>query len=225
VKAWETYVMPTIIYSLAFLFLIVAGSLVPCNQKLLFSTLYLPIIFILTAFTLASVTKTSKWASLRGRGFTVRVAGVYLFVCFLIMLVQRPLAAAYLQSTKSQLIQGMQLVHFRRPHVSPGFLRSVVGSPISEEILFRGWLLTWFRNQNLTPVNLGTITVNSANLLTSLSFALLHITSGWVVNVIGVFFISLLLGSARLRSGGILLPILCHALINFMNESYFVWVP
>ncbi len=57
----------------------------------------------------------------------------------------------------------------------------------------------------------------------------LHVFNGGSVGtristVVSVFFISLLLGKARNRSGGILVPMLCHAVINFINVTVLVTV-
>jgi membrane protease YdiL (CAAX protease family) len=60
-----------------------------------------------------------------------------------------------------------------------------------------------------------------------LSFALIHILNNGflaarVINVVSVFFVSLLLGKARNRSGGLLLPMVMHAVINFISHSVLV---
>ncbi|HHW17845.1 MAG TPA: CPBP family intramembrane metalloprotease [Firmicutes bacterium] len=222
---WKQYVLPTVGFSIsAVLCLMAVLASIPQHKRLAFLAYWIPVIFVCMALILGWTLQTHNWASLWGTGFTVQTAGIYLGASFLIMAVQRPLTAAVLKSTNPAAVEGLRLALFRFPEFSPTVFRSVIGSPISEEFLFRGWLLTWFQNHDLSPIKVGRITLNAANVLASLSFAVFHITSGSVFNVIGVFFISLLLGSAKLKSGGVLLPMLCHALINLMNETYFVWV-
>ena len=101
---------------------------------------------------------------------------------------------------------------------------------MAEELLFRGLVMSWLRERDLAPVTLGTYHIDAPNLLTSLCFATIHVLNAGsvgtrIVSVVSVFLISLLLGKARNNSGGILVPVLCHAVINFINHAVFVPVP
>jgi len=222
---WKQYVVPTVGFTMVgVLSLMAVSTNIPENRRVAFSAFLIPVIFLSTALILGWVSRTHNWASLWGTGFTARTAGIYLGASFLIVAASKLLNAAILKTVYSSAIQGLRLIPFYFPGLSPVFLRSVVGSPISEEVLFRGWLLTWLQGRDLAPVKIGRLAVNAANFLTTLSFVVLHLANGLTLNLISVFFISLLLGSARLRSGGILLPVLCHALINLMGSFSFVWV-
>jgi len=79
----------------------------------------------------------------------------------------------------------------------------VVLAPVAEEIVYRGFLLPWFASA------LGS---GPALVVTSLVFGLAHSHYGWFMLVPA--FHGLVLGWARLRSGGVLAPILLHAAIN-----------
>jgi membrane protease YdiL (CAAX protease family) len=76
-------------------------------------------------------------------------------------------------------------------------------APVGEELLFRGLLLPWLHTWTRPVVAL---------VLSAVLFASLHafygLFTGWI------FFLGLLLGWARLHSGGVLAPILLHITIN-----------
>ncbi len=80
---------------------------------------------------------------------------------------------------------------------------AAVLAPIGEELLFRGVLLPWLRGWMGQVVAL----VVSAGL-----FASLHLFYG--VFTLWIFYLGLMLGWARLASGGLRAPILLHATMN-----------
>ncbi len=82
----------------------------------------------------------------------------------------------------------------------------------SEEVIFRGavqgaLLRTPMGSQQFGPLS-------RANLLTSVSFAALHLAAHSPVHSALVLFPSLVLGHFRERTGGLALPILLHAYFN-----------
>ncbi len=83
------------------------------------------------------------------------------------------------------------------------FLSAVVLAPIAEEVLFRGLLLPHL-GRSLPPF--------TAIYLGALLFGLLHVSHG--VMLIGPLVLGALLGWARLRSRGLLAPILLHVSFN-----------
>ncbi len=86
------------------------------------------------------------------------------------------------------------------------WLAVVVGAPVGEEVLFRGFL---FRGWLRSPRDIWAVIAITAGL-----FALMHVQYDWFV--IGqVFVFGLLLGWMRWATGSTLLTILLHALINF----------
>lgn len=88
---------------------------------------------------------------------------------------------------------------------------AVVLAPVAEEVVYRGFLLPWFAS---------TLGSGPALAVTSLAFALAHFHYGWFM--LGPAFYGLVLGWARLRSGGLLAPILLHAAINGVASFDFV---
>jgi membrane protease YdiL (CAAX protease family) len=79
----------------------------------------------------------------------------------------------------------------------------VLFAPIAEEFLFRGFLLPRLAAQ---------VGPTWALAWTALTFASLHQSQG--IYMIAIAFTGLVLGWARLRTGGLLVPILLHALQN-----------
>jgi membrane protease YdiL (CAAX protease family) len=81
----------------------------------------------------------------------------------------------------------------------------VIAAPIAEEIVFRGFLFRgWVRSERAALPGI---------VLISLLFAVIHMQYDWF-GILQVFFIGLLLGFTRWRSGSTLLTILMHVLAN-----------
>lgn len=87
------------------------------------------------------------------------------------------------------------------------FLAVVIIGPVTEEIVFRGFL---FRGLNASFLGLaGTLIV------TSVAWALMHVQYDWLI-IVQIFLIGLLLGWLRWASGSTLLTITLHVLANFV---------
>lgn len=86
----------------------------------------------------------------------------------------------------------------------------VVGAPLFEEALFRGFL---FRGLAATRVR-----APGAVVLTAASFALIHLQYAPLEMGV-VFVLGLLLGAARAESGSLVIPLLLHALNNVVAAS------
>lgn len=99
----------------------------------------------------------------------------------------------------------------------PFVLAVVLLAPVFEEILFRGFLLqgllTWLPKQRL-----------ACALLTSFAFAAAHTQYVHLQTLIALTLLSLLLCYARLRSGGLKLPVFLHMLNNFIGVSPWLWL-
>jgi membrane protease YdiL (CAAX protease family) len=87
----------------------------------------------------------------------------------------------------------------------------VVLAPIGEELLFRGWLLPQLGRQ-MGP--------GLALLLSSAVFSLLH--PHYSLQILVVFFLGMILGWARLKSGGLKAPILLHMGINGVSTLFML---
>lgn len=77
-------------------------------------------------------------------------------------------------------------------------------APVNEEIVFRGIMLNVFRSSRQWTLWLGA-------LLTSLLFMKVHAQYGNVDTFIELFAFALVMCAARIRSGGLLLPVLLHS--------------
>jgi membrane protease YdiL (CAAX protease family) len=86
-----------------------------------------------------------------------------------------------------------------------------VGAGIFEEVMYRGLILPSF------AAVIGGKTVWRAVLATSAFFAVMHIGVSPPSAVVGLFFLSIGLCWARVKSGGIITPILIHIVFNAMN--------
>jgi|HubBroStandDraft_4_1064222.scaffolds.fasta_scaffold11913_3 membrane protease YdiL (CAAX protease family) len=82
-----------------------------------------------------------------------------------------------------------------------------VGAGVSEELVFRGFLLYY--------LSLYLPHLNGAErmLLVSLSFGLAHIYQGWK-GAVGTGFLGLILGGLYLLTGSLLLPVVIHAVVD-----------
>ncbi|HHD8103989.1 TPA: CPBP family glutamic-type intramembrane protease [Salmonella enterica] len=80
----------------------------------------------------------------------------------------------------------------------------VVLAPLSEEIVFRGVLLNIFITRNPWTGYVGAV-------LLAAIFSMMHGQYEHLLTFIELFGVALLLSLARLRSGGLLLPVLLHA--------------
>ena len=100
------------------------------------------------------------------------------------------------------------LVAFQEMFKSPGWwialLMVGVGAPVSEELLFRGFLFP-----AIAKTRLGVL---GATLLTSGSWAAIHFYSP--LGMLQVFVIGLLFSWILIRTGSLRVTILCHALYN-----------
>jgi len=76
-------------------------------------------------------------------------------------------------------------------------------APLSEEIVFRGALLNIFITRNPWTGYVGAV-------LLSVAFSVAHVQYDHLTTLIELFGVGLLLNLARLRSGGLLLPVLLH---------------
>jgi CAAX protease family protein len=82
-----------------------------------------------------------------------------------------------------------------------------IGAGVTEELLFRGFLL-WYLGLNLPQVNVVGLIV-----LSSLVFGLCHIYQGWL-GVVGTGVLGAVLAWMYFSTGSLILPMTVHALID-----------
>lgn len=85
------------------------------------------------------------------------------------------------------------------------FVLAVVAAPVSEELLFRGFLYGGLAQSRIGPV--GAIAVTSA------LWALVHIQYAWPI-LVQIFVYGAVFGVARWRTGSLWPSLVAHALIN-----------
>jgi membrane protease YdiL (CAAX protease family) len=99
------------------------------------------------------------------------------------------------------------VAHSYRTAGSPTFLvvAFVVCAPLSEEVVFRGFLLTGLATAYRT---------RTAVLVTAVIFAALHLGQYGLWELVSLAVFGALLAVARLRSGSLLVPIAMHGAMN-----------
>jgi len=83
---------------------------------------------------------------------------------------------------------------------------------ISEEIIFRGFLITYFQAlfSGYSSANILAI------IIPSISFSVSHLYQGWS-SVLKIFFISILLGSIFVQTGSLAVVIVIHVVIDLVS--------
>jgi membrane protease YdiL (CAAX protease family) len=89
-----------------------------------------------------------------------------------------------------------------------------LGAGVFEEVMYRGLILP-----SLSAI-IGGKTVWRAIFLTSAIFAVMHIGAAQPSAIVGLFFLSIGLCWARVKSGGVLAPIVIHTVFNAMNIAF-----
>jgi membrane protease YdiL (CAAX protease family) len=90
---------------------------------------------------------------------------------------------------------------------------AVIGAPLFEEIVFRGFVYRGWSQTRLGVV--ATIVISS------ILFGLMHVEYTWV-GMLDTMVFGLIAGWARWRSGTLVLPILLHAANNLIVMFYIV---
>jgi membrane protease YdiL (CAAX protease family) len=80
-----------------------------------------------------------------------------------------------------------------------------VAAPFFEEFLFRGFILEGLRHSRIGIIG--------AIIITSASWAIIHMQYGWF-EIITIFFIGVLLAIAKLKTKSLYVPIAMHMLMN-----------
>ena len=83
----------------------------------------------------------------------------------------------------------------------------VIAAPFFEEFLFRGFLLEGLRYSRIGVVG--------AILLTSASWAIIHMQYGWF-EIVTIFFIGIILAIAQLKTKSLYVPIAMHMFMNLI---------
>ena len=92
----------------------------------------------------------------------------------------------------------------------------VIGAPLLEELIFRGYLFKAWRHSRLG--------LSGTLLLTSLLFTALHLSQYNWIYLSMIFVLSLILGLAREKSGSIWVPLAIHAANNLVATVTIIYL-
>jgi len=213
----------------------VVGSTTSSDGLAVFSYIVIPFIFVLAAWITARTLHVEGWATIIGHNTSVRSTLTHVAAAFCLAIGLKvglsfiTAVVAYIQNPEEQLAaaraaaQTARIVLFRWPGMSLRLMRSLVGSAVSEELLVRGCLLSLYERWEVAPFRIGKIVLDGPNVMSSIAFALFHLVNGdeTVLTLLGIFAISLFLGRAKRKTGGLLVPMLCHSVFNFVPRTMF----
>ena len=91
-----------------------------------------------------------------------------------------------------------------------------IAAPFFEEFLFRGFLLEGLRYTRMGVVG--------AILLTSATWAIIHMQYGWF-EIISIFFVGIVLAVAQLKTKSLYVPIAMHMFMNFSASAMMEFAP
>ncbi|MGH8093705.1 MAG: CPBP family intramembrane glutamic endopeptidase [Chthoniobacterales bacterium] len=89
----------------------------------------------------------------------------------------------------------------------------VIGSPIQEEIIFRGLIQSMLERRWMTPLSLFGGSLSGAVAFTATLFGIIHLEAGPFV-ALGAIVLGVVAGELRRRSGSLLPAIIIHTLFN-----------
>ncbi len=134
----------------------------------------------------------------KGQYFTWTLAILVLVVCSdtLTVILGRPIVPEF-------MLRAYTTAHFT-PLL---WFAVIVAAPLGEEIIFRGFVFKGIQNSPIGAIG--------AILISSLGWAALHIQYD-LYGVGTIFVMGLLLGTARLKSNSLSIPIMMHAIASFI---------
>ncbi|MCX2784211.1 CPBP family intramembrane metalloprotease [Microbulbifer thermotolerans] len=152
----------------------------------------------------------SLWSTLAVRPFAIKLVWLWIGL-LLVFLAAQSFLVRLLDVAPGEF---MQMLAGSR-HL-PLVLVIVLVAPVLEELIFRGYLFTAWRQSRLGLT--GTL------LLTSALFALMHWGQYHWVQAVFIFILALMLGIAREKSGSVLLPMLLHGLNNLASAIVVIYL-
>jgi membrane protease YdiL (CAAX protease family) len=205
------------------------GHIVGPAGTTVFSFLFVPLIFIFGGSLAATALRLEGWATLIGPNTTmkstVRLVAAAFALALGLKIGPNLIYGLVLYLLKPEVVheaaQATKVALFQWPGMSPMLFRSLVGSPISEELLVRGCLLSFYQRCEVAPLRVGKVVLDGPNVMTSLAFALFHLTNKGetALDLAAVWVISMFLGKAKRETGGLLVPMLSHFAFNFVAHT------
>jgi hypothetical protein len=99
------------------------------------------------------------------------------------------------------------------------FLYFVIGTPIQEEIIFRGLLQTTLEQRLRVSFSASGTSISYAVLIVAVLFGLIHLAIG-VATALAALVLGLLAGELRRRSSSLLPPIVLHSIFNAFSAMW-----
>jgi len=114
------------------------------------------------------------------------------------------------ETTRARVAKSMEKLNFILPGTAEErrwFVLVAITAGVCEEILYRGFLIQYFRE---LPVHLGLL---AALILSACVFGIAHLYQG-IVGIVQTAIVGALFGVLFLATGSLLLPMILHALID-----------
>jgi membrane protease YdiL (CAAX protease family) len=99
------------------------------------------------------------------------------------------------------------------------FFYFIVGTPVQEEVIFRGLLQTTLERRMTGGFSFLGITLSFAAIIIAVLFGLIHLAVG-TLTAIAAFVLGLLAGELRCRSSSLLPAIVVHAIFNAFSAMW-----
>ena len=95
----------------------------------------------------------------------------------------------------------------------------IVGTPVQEEVIFRGLLQTTLEHRLAGSFSFLGVTLSFAAIIIAVLFGLIHLAVG-IMTAIAAFVLGLLAGELRRRSSSLLPAIVVHAIFNAFSAMW-----
>src|ERR1700722_13331338 len=156
-----------------------------------------------TVLTIHRPADEASW--LPGSGFVIGFIGAALIALFLpVFLMMRS------ETTRARIAKSLEKLNFILPKTAEErrwFVLMEITAGVCEEILYRGFLIHYFRE---LPVSIGLI---GALILSSCVFGFAHLYQG-VVGIVQTTILGAIFGLIFIATGSLLLPMVLHTLID-----------
>jgi uncharacterized protein len=156
-----------------------------------------------TVLTIHRDAGEASW--LPGSGFIIGFMGAALVALFLpIVLIMRS------ETTRARIAKSLEKLNFILPKTAEErrwFALVAITAGVCEEVLYRGFLIHYFRE---LPVSIGLI---GALILSSCVFGFAHLYQG-AVGIVQTTILGAIFGLIFIVTGSLLLPMILHALID-----------
>lgn len=178
------------------------------------------VVCIVVAVALASVTGFRGWVRLAAPETNLSTTIKYLAEAGLVGLGLNVAMVLLIRLTVPEVGSGFGFISIRWPVPGLTLWKTLICGPISEELLYRGFLLGLLEKAELRPWQWMAQPV----FWSSLSFAVIHVLSAGsapiAIKVLLAFVAGVYLAVVKRKSGGLLIPMLCHSMLNLIGACF-----